>query len=222
MTRKSPYRRQRPTTTPGRFSLLAYKRAREIRDGTSVRFVRTTYRRQQASEYRSPQAFYLRHTLRLLDWLDTMAALVGAVEPVERTKEFMEFRLSRLHPDIRIFVTAVAIGVAFYRDGECFDLLADIDVAPEQMVGGWLNNFRLPESRVVFRDLDDLWRIEIFNPFRDWMRTKLIPAQVLIVHALDEQGATWTKLADATATVDPYEVVRLPVWIDSSFYAESA
>lgn len=219
---KSRHRRRRPGATRARFPLLVNKRTRDVRDSTSARFQRATYRRRRASEYRSLQECYLRHWLELLDWLDDTSALVGTVEPVEHTTEFIEFRLSRLNPDIRIFFTALVIGVAIYRNGEWFDLLVDIDVAPERIVGGWLNNFRLPEWRVVFRDLDDLWRIEMFNPFRSWVCTKLFPAQVLIIHAMGERGATWTKLADATTPVDPHEIARLPVWIDSPPDAEFA
>lgn len=219
-------RRKRPGTTRTRFSEqrtgpLASKRTHNLRDSASVRFQRATYRRRRASEYRSLQECYLRHRLKLLDWLDDMSALVGAVEPVEHTTEYMEFRLSRLNPDIRIFVTAVAIGVVIYRNGEWFDLLVDIDVAPERIVGGWLNNFRLPEWQRVFRDLDSLWHTEVFNPFRQWVRMRLLPARVLVISAM-HNGATWTKFADTTTPVDPHEIARPSVWIDSQPDAEFA
>lgn len=213
-------RRKRPGTARTKFSeqrhdLLARKRTRCVRDSTSARFQRAIYQRRRASEYRDLQRCYPRHRRELLAWLDGMSALVGTVESVERTTGLMEFRLSRLDPAIRIFVTAVAIGVAAYHDGECFDLLVDIDVAPVRVVGGWQNNFRLPEWQRVFPDLDSLWRAEVFNPFRSWFRTRLFLAQVLIISGMSD-GATWTKLADATAPIRSYEIARLPVWVDAA------
>jgi hypothetical protein len=162
---------------------------------------------------RNEQRRYSACRRAVFDWFMHISAWVGEVLPVDRRKTSSEFRLSKLHPAIRIFVTAntIAVGVA-YRGDHCWDLLQCIESEPQKVQGGWVDSLNLPSHRRVYPNLESLWRYEVFDPFEAWFRETFWSAETLIIYGTRD-GATGARLAASSASVEPYEIERLPVRI---------
>jgi hypothetical protein len=196
--------------------LRGYKRVRRTRKSEPVRY------KWKASETRNEYSRYSVHRRAVFHWLGQISAWVGDVQPVDQRKTSIGFRLSKLHPAIRIFVTAntIAVGVA-YRGKECCDLLQCIDCQPRKVQGGWIDSLNVPGHQLVYPDLENLWQHEVFDPFELWFRETFWSAETLILYGARE-GATWARLAASSASTEPYEIERLPVrigypdWLDAN------
>jgi hypothetical protein len=167
----------------------------------------------KASETRNDHSRYSLHRSAVFRWLRQISAWVGEVLPVDRRKMSTEFGLSKLHPAIRIFVTAntIAISVA-YRDDDCWDLLRCVECEPRKVEGGWIDSLNLPSYRRVYPDLESLWQSEVFDPFKAWFSETFWSAETLIIYGMRD-GATWAKLAASSTPIGLYEIERLPVQI---------
>jgi hypothetical protein len=167
----------------------------------------------KASDTRNDHKLCSIHRRSVLHWLVQISAWVGEVLPVDERKTSVEFRLSKLQPAIRIFVTAntIGVGVAF-RGDDCWDLLQCVECEPRRVSGGWIDSLNLPDYQRVYPDLETLWRNEVFEPFEAWFREKLLTAETLAIYCVQE-GPRWARLAASSVPVELHEIERLPVRI---------
>jgi|GEM_PF-5465566 len=201
---------------------ISLQRVRKGRRACGARKYESVGYKWKASEMRNEQRRYSACRRAVFDWFMHISAWVGEVLPVDRRKTSGEFRLSKLHPAIRMFVTAntIAAGVA-YRDDDCWDLLQSIECQPRKVQGGWIDSLNLPGHQLVYPDLESLWQHEVFDPFELWFRETFWSAETLILCGMRE-GPTWARLAASSASTEPYEIERLPVrigypdWLDSN------
>ncbi|WP_144161538.1 hypothetical protein [Paraburkholderia sp. BCC1885] len=193
-----------------RISLQLVRKCRRVRGARKYESVGYKWK---ASETRNDHRRCSIHRRAVFRWLRQISAWVGEVLPVDRRKTSTEFRLSKLQPAIRIFVTAntIVAGVAF-RGDNCWDLLRCIECEPRKVQGGWIDSLNLPSYRRLYPDLERLWRNEVFDSFETWFRGTLLTADTLIIYGMRE-GPTWARLAASSASVEPHEIERLPVRI---------
>lgn len=190
------------------------QRVRKCRRVRGARKYESVGYKWKASEMRNEQRRCSACRRAVFDWFMHISAWVGEVRPVDQRKTSTEFRLSKLHAAIRIFVTAntIAVGIA-YRGDDCWDLLQSIDCDPRKVQSGWINSLNLPSYRRVYPDLERLWQSEVFAPFEAWFRETFWSAATLILYGM-RKGATWARLATSSASTELYEIERLPVHID--------
>lgn len=193
-----------------RISLQLVRKCRRVRGARKYESVGYKWK---ASETRNDQSRYSLHRREVFRWLRLISSRVGEVLPVDECKTSTEFRLSKLQPAIRIFVTAntIGAGVAF-RGDDCWDLLQCIDCEPHKVRDGWVDSLNLPDHQRVYPDLESLWHNEVFDPFEVWFRQILLTAGILIVYRMRE-GPTWARLAASSTPVEPHQIERLPVRI---------
>jgi hypothetical protein len=202
-----------------RISLQRVRRCRRVRGASKYESVGYKWK---ASETLNEQRRCSSCRRAVFDWFTHISAWVGEVRPVDQRKTSTEFGLSKLHPAIRVVVTANTIAVAVaYRGDECRDLLQCIDCQPRKVQGGWIDSLNLPGHQLVYPDLENLWQHEVFDPFELWFRETFWSAETLILYGARE-GATWARLAEFSASAERYEIERLPVrigypdWLDSN------
>lgn len=210
--------------SPAAFSeqRISLQRVRNCRGGRGARKYESVGYKWKASETRNDHTRYSLHRRAVFHWLGQISPWVGEVLPVDRRKTSTEFRLAKLHPAIRIFVTAhtIAVGVA-YRDDDCWDLLQFVECEPRKVQGGWIDSLNLTDHRRVYPDLESLWQNEVFDPFEAWFRETFWSAETLIICGM-RAGPTWARLAASSASTEPCEIDRLPVrigypdWLDAN------
>ncbi|ORC51241.1 hypothetical protein B2G74_00225 [Burkholderia sp. A27] len=70
--------------------------------------------------------------------------------------------------NLPVFIRGFAVRVR--HGAKCWDLLVEIGCSPQKAPGGWFDSLNLPQSLVLYPDLDTLWQCQVFNRFHRWMR----------------------------------------------------
>lgn len=152
-----------------------------------------------------------RHTVYA--WLSSLSALTGDIErlPREQRGASTEFRLSKLHPAIRIFVSGTTLAASVHYRGGCWDVLKYFEALPKQVAHGWINLVGAPERQRVYSNVDALWKAEVFDRFRDWFELILTAAEAVTLYGTDD-GTTWAELTPLAAPRGADEMARFRVW----------
>ncbi|RKT13457.1 hypothetical protein B0G69_6610 [Paraburkholderia sp. RAU2J] len=168
----------------------------------------------KASETRREQQQCTARRRAMYEWLSSLSASVGEIEsvPHEQGKTSTEFRLGRMHPAIRIFLTANTIAVSIHYRGRCWDIVKCSEAAPAKTSGGWFDAFNPPEFKVIYPDLDTLWCEEVFEPFCRWFGLMMCKDDSLILYGTRDD-TTWAKLMPTETPMGLFEVARFPVWL---------
>jgi hypothetical protein len=147
------------------------------------------------------------------DWLSSLRASTGGIQrlPREQRRTSTEFRLSKLHPAIRIFVSGTTLAASVHYRGRCWDLLQCLENRPEQASRGWIDALCRPRQQKVDDGVDALWKAEVFDGFRRWFELTLSTAQALILHGTPD-GVTWAELMPFATPRGSHEMARFPVW----------
>lgn len=171
--------------------------------------------RRKASEARQEQQHRTKRRRAVYHWLSS--SHVGDIVRVPREQHQIstEFRLSKLHPTVRIFVNGTTIAASVHYGGRCWDLLQCFETGPKKVADGWINQISVPGFERVYESVDALWKAEVFEPFRAWFELTLSTAEVLVLYGTRSDargGTTWAKLMPWKTPVIPYEIARFPVW----------
>jgi hypothetical protein len=88
-------------------------------------------------------------------------------------------------------------------EGECWDFLLSEEVRPEQASDGFVCPLCASAgTHCTFPNLQALWRDHLFDPFEDWINTKLAHAQAVALYRSQEGGATLARLVSTDGPVD--------------------
>lgn len=196
-----------------RIVLLRKRKFRPVR----TRSIYPIKYRWKASEARQEQQHCTKRRRAVYHWLSSLSSHVGDIVrvPREQRQTSTEFRLSKLHPTIRIFVNGTTIAASVHYRGRCWDLLQCLEEGPKRAADGWINQISAPGFERVYESVDALWKAEVFGPFRAWFELTLSTAEVLVLHGTRSDargGTTWAKLMPWKTPVGPYEIARFPVW----------
>ena len=135
--------------------------------------------------------------LAFLKWLHAEAARfalplsIGMVEPT-RT----ELRLEGVHPAIWVSLqenNEINVGVDW--DGSGWDLLLWLDACEQPGPGGvgWIDYSLLPEFQIIHQTAEELWHVNVFEPFLRWINDDLAHATHLAMWR-SPNDATWARL----------------------------
>ena len=97
----------------------------------------------------------------------------------------------------RVITAAVVRGdesVAVNWDGTFWDIIGCFEAIPRRVPGGYVCDLRGEDTREVHPSREDIWRIEIFEPFLEWVNGDLAIAEAVIVSGTSERTATWARL----------------------------
>lgn len=79
-------------------------------------------------------------------------------------------------------------------DNECWDLLACFEALPQRVPHGYVCSLCDPETRPTYHSREDLWRDEMFEPFRVWVNETLALSDWLAFYQTAPGGSTWARL----------------------------
>ena len=166
-----------------------------------------------ASETRQAQRHCSTRRRVVYDWLASLSASAGDIQrlPREQRGTTTEFRLSNLHPAIRIFVSGTTLAASVHYRGRCWDVLKHYEALPKPVAHGWINLASAPERERVYSNVDALWKAEVFDRFRDWFELVLGAADTVMLFGTPD-GTTWAELMPFATPRDVDEVARFPVW----------
>lgn len=167
----------------------------------------------KASETRQAQYHCSTRRHAVYAWLSSLSALTGDIQrlPREQRGTSTEFRLSNLHPAIRIFVSGTTLAASVHYRGGCWDVLKYFEALPKQVAHGWINLVAASERQRVYSSVDALWEAEVFDRFRDWFELILTTAEAVTLYGTDDR-ATWAELTPAAAPRGADEMARFPIW----------
>lgn len=168
----------------------------------------------KASETRQAQYHCSTRRHAVYAWLSSLSALTGDIQrlPREQRGTSTEFRLSNLHPAIRIFVSGTTLAASVHYQGGSWDLLKYFEALPQKVAQGWINVVSAPGRQRVYSSVDALWKAEVLHRFRDWFELILTAAEAVTLYGTDD-GATWAELMPFAAPRDSDEMARFPVWM---------
>lgn len=168
---------------------------------------------EKASQKQQAQACCTKRRRIVYKWFSSLSSF-GEISPVprEQRRTSTEFRLSNLHPTIRVFVSATTLALAIHYKGRCWDVLSCFEKGAEKVPGGWANPFSAPEQQRIYSSVDAMWKAEVFDTFCEWFVATFNAAQALILYATRD-GSTWAQLLPNDTPVGLYEMARFPVWI---------
>lgn len=166
-----------------------------------------------ASETRQAQRHCSTRRRVVYDWLASLSASAGNIQrlPREQRGTTTEFRLSNLHPVIRIFVSGTTLAASVHYRGRCWDVLKHFEALPKPIAHGWINLVSAPGRQRVYSNVDALWNAEVFDRFRDWFELVLGAADTVMLSATPD-GTTWAELMPFATPHGVDEMARFPVW----------
>ncbi len=79
--------------------------------------------------------------------------------------------------------------------GQSWDFLLNLEASISAAPSGFLCMLCEPDAHRVFPTMEALWRDHLFDPFEEWVNTKLAPARAVALFRLDgSHGTTWVRL----------------------------
>ncbi len=95
---------------------------------------------------------------------------------------------------IEVVVVRDEIMVSVEHDGGCCDILADFESSPVMVTGGVVCGLCDPDHQEVYQTRQALFVEHVFQPFAEWVETKLVPADAIGLGGSIDEGATWAVL----------------------------
>ena len=134
-----------------------------------------------------------------LAWLDeSRERLAVPVTVSRRTRDRLDLTFGDAAPMLEASVSAWEVIVSAEWEGDCVDLVFEVDVGPQRVPGGYVCDRCEPEKREVFPTREALWRDHLFEPFVQWVNQELAPAR--FVGVWRSGGMTAARLLDETGT----------------------
>lgn len=178
-----------------------------------TRALHTIQYNSKASETRRAQQHCAARRHVVYAWLAALHASTGDIQrlPREQRGTSTEFRLSNLHPAIRIYVSGTALAASVHYRRGCWDLLKCFESIPTKAARGWTNLVSAPGRQRVYSSVDAMWKAEVFDRFRDWFELILSAAEAVMLSGTHD-GTTWAELVPFATRCSADEVARFPVW----------
>ncbi|MFZ4789355.1 MAG: hypothetical protein ACOYMW_00320 [Candidatus Competibacteraceae bacterium] len=133
---------------------------------------------------------------------------------IHRRKDYLKFRFTGVDPSVWGQFTnwgSMVIGVDYW--GECWDLVADLDIAPERLAtGGYICQFCDVDTRTIYPSREAIWIEHGFEPLLEWCNQQFQADQWASVWG--DEGATWVQLGpllDDAATAKPEFLTQYPL-----------
>lgn len=128
---------------------------------------------------------------------------------VTKDEEHVEIGFSGLCPAVRFWISPQTATVSLEHEGECWDLLADFDLSPEETAdGGWVNSLAVKERQVRYPDLRSMWINECALPLVAWCEKNLVPNGSVWLFEHDSGGMTWAKTSPTSQCMEKNQVAR--------------
>jgi len=148
-----------------------------------------------------------------LDWLDEARSRLAVAIHIERsTAEAIDFSFALANPVLLgALIARGDLVISAEWAGTSWDFLFFNEVRPQQNLNGFTCSLCKPgNKRRVFPSLETLWHDHLFEPFADWINTKLAIAQAVALYRSDNGSARWARLVTAGEDVElPYFLVKL-------------
>ena len=132
-----------------------------------------------------------------LAWLvDVRPRLAVGLHNDQSTPDSIEFSLAVANPVLHGFLADQGnIVVSVDWVGENWDFLLDLDVRPRATADGFVCSICNSEGKHrIFPSLEALWRDHLFDPFEEWINTKLAGAHAIALYRTVGGGGTWARL----------------------------
>lgn len=84
--------------------------------------------------------------------------------------------------------------VAFFKNGECWDMMGSFDAVPVRTPGGWVCTLCEGEPVARYRSKAQLFSKHVLSEFALWFKTKFQPVRAIKFSQTDDGGSTWVEL----------------------------
>jgi len=135
---------------------------------------------------------------------------------IVRRKRGFSFRFAGIAPSIEGGINhwgSMVISVEY--QGDTWDLIADLDIAPECLgKGRYICRFCEEEARVVYPTREALWIEHGFEMVLEWCNEHFQPGLQVVLCETDDGGIRWAKferLADRPTADRSYIVAEYPL-----------
>ena len=133
---------------------------------------------------------------------------------IRRRKGSLSFRFTGVVPSVWGHICdwgSIVVGVN--HQGECWDLLADLDIAPERLTtGGYVCGFCDVDTRTIYPTRESIWIEHGFESLLEWCNAHFQADHWVTIWGTD--GATWATLrppSDDVETAKPAFVAHYPL-----------
>lgn len=146
---------------------------------------------------------------------------------VTQDDDHVEIGFSGLCPAIRFWISPQTATVSVEYSGECWDLLADFDLAPkETSEGRWINSLAPEERQVSYPDLQSIWIHECGKPLMEWCEQNLLMDGSLWLLDLKPGTATWARISPTCPSLARDQEVHLvahsPLYVTGTLMMDPA
>jgi hypothetical protein len=130
------------------------------------------------------------------DWLDgNRSRFAHPVELQKKPGQWGKYSFAGIHPAISGSLTESGLNVSAEYQGECWDLLFDVDAYPKKVPEGYVCRECLPGYQKLFVSRSDLWADHLFERLLNWVNEELSRAQWLVLEAIPPEYS-WAHLAE--------------------------
>lgn len=135
-----------------------------------------------------------------------------------RTDRLLQASIHGVADSIKIVLT-YDVAVVVEREGQCWDILRSFDCAPVKTPGGYVCKFCSGTDLPRYRNREDFWRHQLFEPLGKWLR-ELKSARWLLCYSSSDLdgGFVWAKLSNDKVLSEKAKqnlVAALPVHADN-------
>jgi len=146
-----------------------------------------------------------------LAWLEQASPrLVIPIRTSGQPNDLLEISFVGITPALTAAVSAYALNVHADWQDETWDMLIAFDANPREIAGGCVCDCCDPDARAVFPDMEALWRDHLFEPFLEWVNTKLVPAEFLCLYGT-RGHSTWARLESGNGFFADEPTIRIPL-----------
>lgn len=133
---------------------------------------------------------------------------------IRRRKGSLSFRFTGVASSVWGSINdwgGMVIGVDY--QGECWDLVADLDIAPERLTtGGYICGLCDADSRMIYPTREAIWMEHGFEPLLEWCNQQFQADRWVTIWGID--GGSWVTLRpqlDDAATAKPEFLAQYPL-----------
>jgi len=131
----------------------------------------------------------------------------------KRTDRCLGFTIPGLNSVLSFSLTKYELGVHVEWQGEWWDALIFFESCPEAVANGYVCHLCESDSQKtslskIYPSREALWIAHEFEPFLEWVNTKLVPAHWLALYGEANSG-TWVKLVSEP---NSEAMITVPVW----------
>jgi hypothetical protein len=151
-------------------------------------------------------------------WLDlNRSRFSHSVGLHKKAGHWAEYSFAGIHPAITGSLTESGLCVSAKYQGECWDVLFDVDAYPKKVPAGYVCRECMPEHKKVFVSREALWADHLFETLLTWVNEKLARAQWLVLQATPPEysyallAETKPELAPAKDPEDRSIIIVIPL-----------